>query len=132
MKAVDTNVLVRYIVQDDPKQSAVATRFVEKTCSKEEPAFINHIVLCEMVWVLESCYGQSRTQTLKVLEQVLRVAQFRVEDAHDVWRAVEDYRHSRADFADHMLARINQAHGCEVTFTFDSSAASAPGFRLLH
>ena len=62
MKGLDTNVLVRYLVQDDPKQAALATRYIERHCTADNPCFIGQIVLCELAWVLESNYQQSRTE----------------------------------------------------------------------
>jgi predicted nucleic-acid-binding protein len=131
VRGLDTNVLVRYIVQDDPVQAKVATRFIEKECSGEAPGFVNHIVLCELAWVLEVCYRQSKQHIVRVLEQVLRVAQLQVDDPQVVWRALDDYRAGQADFADHLLARVNQARGCADTVTFDTAAGKAAGFAVL-
>ncbi len=131
MRGIDTNVLVRYIVQDDPKQAAIATRFIEGECTNEHPGFISHIVLCELVWVLESCYAQDKDTIGTVLEQLLKVAQLEIEDPQCVWLALSDYRGGSADFSDHLLARANLASGCEQTVTFDRKAGAAPGFRLL-
>ncbi len=60
MTGIDTNVLVRYIVQDDPAQSALATTFIEKNCTAKKPGFINLIVLCELTWVLKRAYRAER------------------------------------------------------------------------
>lgn len=131
MRGLDTNVLIRYLVQDDPAQAKAATRFIEAECSGEAPGFVNHIVLCELAWVLEGCYRQSRQHITRVLEQVLRVAQLQVDDPQVVWRALDDYRAGKADFADHLLARVNQASGCADTVTFDTAAGKAAGFVVL-
>jgi predicted nucleic-acid-binding protein len=56
MIGLDTNVLVRYVAQDDSLQSPIAAEFIETVCSEKHPGFINHIVLCETVWVLDRCY----------------------------------------------------------------------------
>lgn len=131
MTGLDTNVLIRYLVQDDPTQSKAATQLIEKQCSHDNPGFLNHLVLCETLWVLEGCYRQSREILVKTVEQMLRVAQLRVEDPQVVWQALDDYRNSRADFADHLLSRINGDHDCTTTVTFDREAAKSPGFTLL-
>lgn len=131
MKGLDTNVLVRYLVQDDPQQTARATRFVEQECSPDAPGHLSHIVLCELVWVLESCYDQNRAGILRVLEAVLGVAELEVESPATVWLALDDYRSGKADFSDHLLARSNGSRGCETTVTFDGKAASSPGFEGL-
>ncbi|MCA9453329.1 MAG: type II toxin-antitoxin system VapC family toxin [Nitrospiraceae bacterium] len=131
MIGLDTNVLVRYLVQDDPAQSKAATQLIEKQCSQEKPGFLNHLVLCETLWVLEGCYRQTKETLVKTIEQVLRVAQLRVEDPQVVWQALDDYRKSRADFADHLLSRVNGGHDCTTTVTFDREAGKSPGFSLL-
>ena len=131
MKGLDTNVLVRYLVQDDPRQAAVATRFIETQCSDESPCFIGQIVLCELAWVLESNYGQSRAEISAVIEQLLQVGQLEVMEPDVAWRALDDYKKSNADFPDHLMARINESQGCEVTLTFDKKASKQPSFHLL-
>lgn len=130
MMGLGTNALVRYLVQDDTGQSKAATQFIEKECSEENPGFLNHLVLCETLWVLEGCYQQSKETMVKTIEQVLRVAQLRVEDPQVVWQALDDYRKSRAGFADHLLSRINGGHDC-TTVTFDREPGKSPGFSLL-
>ena len=131
MKGLDTNVLVRYLVQDDPKQSAAATRFMETHCSIENPCFIGHIVLCELAWVLDSNYGQNRTEIAAIIEQLLQVGQLDVMEPDVIWRALADYKNSNADFPDHLMARVNQSQGCETTLTFDKKASKQPWFQLL-
>ncbi len=131
MRGLDTNVLVRYLVQDDPAQAKAATRFIETECSSEAPGFVNHVVLCELAWVLEVCYRQSKQHIVRVLEQILRVAQLQVDDPQVVWRALDDYRAGQAYFADHLLARVNQARGCDDTVTFDTAAGKAAGFAVI-
>ncbi len=131
MIGLDTNVLIRYLVQDDRKQATQATSFIERYCTDDNPGFIGQIVLCELAWVLESNYNQTREQITDVIEQLLQVAQLDVMEPDVVWRALNDYKHSNADFPDHLLARINQAGGCEVTVTFDKKAARFAPFQLL-
>ena len=131
MRGLDTNVLVRYLVQDDPRQAAQASQFIETHCTEENPCFIGQIVLCELAWVLESNYHQSREQIASVIEQLLQVGQLEVMEPEVVWRALDDYKHSNADFPDHLLARGNESEGCESTGTFDKKAAKQPAFEIL-
>lgn len=131
MKGLDTNVLVRYLVQDDPRQAAAATRFIEKQCTTDSPGFIGEIVLCELAWVLESNYQQSRAEIASIIEQLLQVGQLEVMNPDVAWRALNDYRNSNADFSDHLMARTNEAKGCETTLTFDKKASRQPAFQLL-
>jgi len=84
---LDTNVLVRYLVRDNPDQAQIAAAAIASDCTRESPAFINRIVLCELVWVLESAYGYSKETIIGVLEKVFRTAQFQVEDVQKAWTA---------------------------------------------
>lgn len=131
MQGIDTNVLVRYIVQDDVKQSREATYFIEKECSVESPLFINGIVLCELVWVLESAYDYPRKNIAEVIEQILKTRQFHIHDPEILWQSVSGYKNNGADFADNYIAHLNKYHGCESTVTFDKRAAKLNYFKLL-
>ncbi|MFT5097913.1 MAG: putative nucleic-acid-binding protein [Planctomycetaceae bacterium] len=131
MIAIDTNVLVRYLVQDDLAQAKRATLFIESNCTDNEPCFIGQIVLCELAWVLESNYGQDRENIAHIIEELLQVGQLEVQQPEVVWRALHDYKNSNADFPDHLLARVNQSTGCDFTVTFDKKASKQPAFQLL-
>lgn len=131
MKGLDTNVLVRYLVQDDVKQAAKAARFIETRCTEEQPCYIGQIVLCELAWVLESNYQQTRAEIAAVIESLLHVGQLEVANPNVVWRALDDYKKSNVDFPDHLLARYNESAGCNSTVTFDKKASSQPAFELL-
>ena len=130
MIGVDTNVLVRYVVQDDPRQAAAASHFIETTLSEDEPGWIASIVLCEFVWVLEAAYGYARNAIAATLERLFEVDRFRVEEPSLAWRALDAYR-SGADFADALIALGNEHAGCDYTATFDRGAGRLKQFRLL-
>ena len=131
MIGLDTNVLVRYLVQDDPGQSRTASQVIARECTRESPGFINRIVLCELVWVLESAYGYSKDTIAEVMEKVLRTSQFRIEDVQTAWTAFRMYQKGRADFADCLLGVANRSYGCERTVTFDRQAGKLDGFDML-
>lgn len=131
MIGLDTNILVRHLVQDDPEQSRKASQVIARECTKERPGFINRIVLCETVWVLESAYGYAKDEIAGVLEKVLRTSQFQVEDMQAAWTAFRLYQKGSADFADCLLGTVNRAQGCERTVTFDRRAGEIEGFKLL-
>jgi predicted nucleic-acid-binding protein len=128
---LDTNVVVRYLTQDDPKQSPIATRLMEKTLSSDEPGFISLVVLAELVWVLVSLYSVDRSGVSEVVGGLLTTEQLRVESAELVWRAKRRYESSKADFSDAIIAECAVAAGCKRSVTFDRTAAAAPGFELL-
>ena len=130
MRGIDTNVLVRYLVQDDAEQGRKAARFIGQTCSAENPGLINRIVMCELVWVLESAYGYARSPIALAIEQILRTAQFRIEDHSEVWSSLREYRNG-ADFSDALIATVNRRLGCIETVTFDRKAGRRQGFKAL-
>jgi predicted nucleic-acid-binding protein len=131
MIGIDTNVLVRHLVQDDPRQSRKATQVITKQCTRDDPGFINRIVLCELVWVLESAYGYSKDTVVAVLDKLLRTSQLKIEDAQSAWTAFRMYQKGKADFADCLLGATNRIAGCDSTVTFDRAASKLEGFQLL-
>lgn len=103
MIGIDTNILVRYITQDDNTQSLLATNFIEDYCSTGNKIFINHIILCELVWVLKGCYKLSKQKLINVVEHILRISQFGIESPQIIWQALRDYQKGSADFADYVV-----------------------------
>jgi predicted nucleic-acid-binding protein len=130
MKGVDTNVLIRYLVQDEPLQGRKAAAFITKECSADSPGLINRIVLCEVVWVLETAYRYARSQVAQALDRILRTSQFEIEDHQDAWSALREYQ-AGGDFAVALIAAVNRRLGCDYTVTFDRGAARSSGFSLL-
>jgi predicted nucleic-acid-binding protein len=120
---LDTNVLVRYLVQDDARQAEKATKLIEKECSTDAPGWIDHIVLCELVWVLDSAYGYSRSLIAGVVAQILASAELRVESSDQVRAALRAFVAETADFADFLIGIRNRDQGCTATVTFDKKAA---------
>lgn len=131
MIGLDTNVLVRYVVQDDANQSARATELIETHCRADNPGWIDSIVLCELVWVLESAYGYGREIVASVLRQLLGTADIVVENPTQAWGALRAYESGPADFADYLVGLRNDANGCESTYTFDRRAAASPWHRAV-
>jgi predicted nucleic-acid-binding protein len=127
---IDTNVLVRYIAQDDTQQSSIATRFIEKNCTAETPGFLSLVVIVELVWVMESRYEASREDVVTALSQLLRAKQLIVDDAETVWQAIRAFAAGKADFADCLIERLCHNRGCTGVVTFDKAAAKS-GMALL-
>ena len=128
MKGLDTNILVRYLTEDDPRQAAAAVKEIEGTGKKDEKRIVQPLVLCELAWVLESAYGVGKKELLDVFERILRTAQFEIPGKDLVWRSLADYRAGRGDFSDHFLGRLNEDEGASVTITFDRALRGDPGF----
>lgn len=130
MTGLDTNVLVRYVMQDDPRQSPRATRLVE-SLSAEAPGYVPVVTLVELVWVLSGSYGLSRAQVAAVLETLLRSKELVIDRAEIVAQALSRYSAAGADFADALIERIATAAGCGTTVTFDAGATKAAGMTLV-
>ena len=131
MIGLDTNVVVRYVVQDDVRQSALATRLFERTLSTENPGFISVVTLCEIVWVLEDSYRADKERVRGVIEGLLGSKQIVVQSAELAWKALRAWKASGADFSDALIGEIALAEGAERTMTFDKSAAKLGAFELL-
>jgi predicted nucleic-acid-binding protein len=131
MRGLDTNVLVRYLTQDDPVQAPKATQIIEEGVEQGDVFYLTSIVLCELVWVLEGAYDYSRHDIQMVLDRILRTAQFRFDHKDQLWLAWHDYRAGRADFSDYLIGRLSMQAGCVETLTFDASLRNTPHFRLL-
>jgi predicted nucleic-acid-binding protein len=129
--AADTNVIVRYLVQDDPAQGRKAATFIESVAASGEQILLANIVLCETVWVLDSAYGFDKTEIAHAMDKILQTASFAFEDKDLLRTALEDYRNSKADFADCLIGRSHQALECDTTVTFDVSLKGLPTFRQL-
>ena len=130
MIGLDTNVLVRYVVQDDPEQADAATRLIENRCTPEEPAFISSLVLAELAWVLRGPYRYPKSMVADVLRQILRTVEFIGEEPAVAWAALAEFESGAADFADCWIGHCNHARGCARTYTFDVKAARAAHFTL--
>lgn len=130
MIGLDTNIVVRYLAQDDPAQSRKATAFVEQECTDESPGFIGVVVLVEVVWVAESCYATSRADVAQIVRRLLGTRRFVVENAEVVWQALRAFEQGKSDFADCVIERCAAAAGCSRTVTFDKTAAKT-GMTLL-
>lgn len=131
MIGVDTNVLVRYLAQDDPRQSPLARHFVEKQLSATGPGHISLVALAETVWVLSGCYGATREQLISTVATLASDARFVVQDEPAVWLALEACEQESIDLADALIRYVDRHHGCAQTATFDRRAARHAGFRLL-
>jgi predicted nucleic-acid-binding protein len=121
---LDTNVIVRYLAQDDARQAAIATRLIEGSLSAEARGFVSIITLAEVVWVMTSNYRAARTA-------VLTAPQLAIEKADVIWRALRAFRESKADFSDAVIVELGRDAGCAKTVTFDRQAAAHPGFEAL-
>lgn len=131
MIGLDTNVIIRYLAQDDVRQAATATRLIEGSLTSEERGFISVVTLAEIVWVMSSNYRATRGAVADIVEGLLTAPQLMLERADVVWRALKAYRDSKADFSDAVIVELGSDAGCSKTVTFDRQAAAHPGFEAL-
>jgi predicted nucleic-acid-binding protein len=128
---LDTNVLLRFLVQDDEVQAARSARVIRQAVTRREPIVLNPVVLVEVAWVLGSSYEYSRGDIAAAFDDILDADGFEIADRDAVRAAVEDYRMSKADFADALIGRLNQRAGCRDTVTFDRRLKLLATFRVL-
>jgi predicted nucleic-acid-binding protein len=130
MIGLDTNVIVRYIMQDDLVQSRKATRLVEEKLSSETPGYITLVTLAEVIWVLKSVYEIASKDLINLVGMLLATKQIRTERASTVYRAVKVFDSGRADFSDALILVVGMEDGCTEIVSFDKKAASI-GMRVI-
>jgi predicted nucleic-acid-binding protein len=128
MIALDTNVLIRFLVEDDEAQSRRATKLIEGAVARDEQLFVSDIVMCETVWVLSSAYGFSRAEIVDALSQLLRARSVVFNSADSIARALDAYRKERGDFADYLIREHARSAGAETVATFDGALLKENGF----
>ncbi len=130
MIGLDTNVIVRYLAQDDPLQSRKATDLFERHLTVEEPGFISIVAMAETVWVLERSYGASPRELASAIERMLQVEVVLIEHEQEVFTAMIALKKGRGSFADALIGTLGSKAGCTHTLTFDRKASQLPGFQL--
>lgn len=130
MIGLDTNVLVRYLTQDEPVQAAAATRVIEGFTA-EAPGFISTVTLVETGWVLARAYKRPRAEIAAIVGDLLRSRELVVEDAEIHYLALGLYRRRPIDFSDAVIVCAGRRAGCNETVTFDRAAAAGLEMRLL-
>ncbi len=128
MIGIDTNVLLRYALDDDAGQSPRATALPESDDRLAEPAFVNLVVLIEFVWTLLRQEGFGKADVIAMLDTLLASRSIVLADRSAVAAAVETWRNGRAGFQDHLIGHLNRERGLPTTFTFDAVAAKDPTF----
>jgi len=132
MIGLDTNVLLRYLAQDDPKQSPRATEIVERRLSEQEPGFVSLVTILEVVWVLKSLFKRSRQEIANDLEMLLAADTLEVQNEQEVYLAVVSLRNGVGTFEDALIGSLGAWRGCSATLTFDENAAKRlHGFELI-
>ena len=132
MIGIDTNILVRYIVQDNEEQARLAASILEGKLSEETQGLVSAVVLCELVWVLRQAYGYGKEQVVEVLRSLMSSADLMVDRVDDAWRALREYETGSADFPDYYIGQMNRTLHAETTYTLDRKAGSGIHYTLLN
>jgi predicted nucleic-acid-binding protein len=131
MIGLGTNVLLRYLVQDDPVQSPQATRIIEQL-SEQQPGFVSLVAILEAVWVLRSLYKRSCSEIADYLERILGADTLHVQNEQQVYSAMIDMKDGSGTFEDALIEALGIWAGCSTTLTFDDKAArKMNGFHLI-
>ena len=132
MIGLDTNVLLRYLVQDDPKQSSRATEIIEQRLTEQEPGFVSLVTILETVWVLKSLFKRSKQEIANDIEMLLAANTLELQNEQEVYNAVVALRNGAGTFEDALIGSLGVWRGCSATLTFDEGAAKRlPGFQLI-
>ena len=131
MIGLDTNVVVRYLTQDDAVQSAKATDLFERGLTEEEPGFVSVVAIVETAWVLERVYGLMAEELAAAIERMLEVNVLIVESEQEVFTAMLAVKEGRGSFADALIGALSAKVGCSHTVTFDQKALRLPAFQPL-
>jgi len=127
---LDTNILVRYLTQDDQIQSAKAQEIVERRLTGEKPGFVSIVAMVETVWVLERAYRLRPHEIVGAVERMLQTDVLVVENEQEVFTAMIALKEGQGSFADAVIAALGARVGCSSTLTFDRQALRLPGFEL--
>jgi predicted nucleic-acid-binding protein len=131
MIGLDTNVLVRYLAQDDPIQSPKASKLIERRLTEADLGFVSVVAMAEIVWVLDRAYGLANHEIAAAIERVLQTDVLAVESEQEVFTAMIALKEGRGSFADALVGALGARAGCSHTLTFDRRASRLAEFELL-
>lgn len=131
MIGLDTNIILRYLLQDDPKQTKQANHIIERQLSEENPGFISVATVLEIVWVLRSLLKRSPIEISSHLEQLLAADTLEVQNEQQVFEAAFALKRGLGEFEDALIGALNAWAGCSRTLTFDRGASRLPHFQVI-
>jgi len=132
MIGLDTNIIIRYLTQDDLRQAKIVNKLLDESITNKKTLWISLITLCECSWVLEKCYEVSKPELIEIFKKLLEVQQLEFEGEDIAWEALKDFEDNRkAGFADCLIGRQNIHNKCQLTYSFDRHATGLPSFKLL-
>jgi predicted nucleic-acid-binding protein len=130
MIGIDTDILVRYLTQDDVVQSPRANQIIERQLTETSPGFVSVVAMVEIAWVLDRAYGLPPLKVAAAVERMLQIEVLVIENEQEVFAAMIALKRGRGSFADALIAELGARAGCIYTLTFDNKAVRLPGFKL--
>lgn len=130
MIGLDTNILVRYLAQDDPIQSPKANEIIERRLTEDNPGFVSIVAMAATVWVLDRAYGLGAHEIAAAVERILQTEVLVVESEQEVFTAMIALRAGQGSFSDALIAALGARVGCSRTLTLDQKALRLPDFEL--
>jgi predicted nucleic-acid-binding protein len=131
MIGLDTNILVRYLTQDDPVQSRKATQLIEQRLTRDDPGFVSVVAMAETAWVLERSYDFAGVEIASAIEAMLQADVFIIDSKDEVFTAMIALMEGRGSFPDGLIVALGAKAGCSRTFTLDQKALRLPGFKVV-
>ena len=131
MIGLDTNVLIRYLAQDDTVQSSRANESIERKLTEANPGFVSVLAIAEAVWVLERRYGLAPEQIAAAIERMLEADTLLVDHEQEVFTAMTSLKEGHGSFADALIGALGASAGCSHTVTFDQKALKLRNFKPL-
>ena len=131
MIGLDTNVVVRYIAQDDPVQSRKATQIIEQRLTEDAPGFVSLVTMVETVWVLDRACGLPRGRIAAIIERMLQADTLSIQNEQEVFTAMMALKAEHSGFADALIGALGAWAGCSATLTFDRKATRLKDFQFV-
>ena len=131
MIGLDTNIVLRYLLQDDPEQTRQANQIIDRQLSEQNPGFISLVTVLEIVWVLRSLLKQTPSQIATHIEHLLAADSLEVQNEQQVFEAAFALKRDTGEFEDALIGALNAWAGCSSTLTFDRKAARLPHFQVI-
>jgi predicted nucleic-acid-binding protein len=126
--SLDTSVLVRFLVSDDEVQASRARSLMRRAANRDEQLLVTVVVVCELVWVLESGYAFAKAEIATTIHALLRARQLRFQHGDEIERALGSYEKGRGDFSDYVIRELSRVEGAIAVATFDKKLVSETGF----
>ncbi|HEY1613427.1 MAG TPA: type II toxin-antitoxin system VapC family toxin [Rhizomicrobium sp.] len=131
MRGLDTNVLIRFLLADDPAQTRAATKIIQDAVAAGEVLLVSLLTVLELEWVLRASVGMDKNAILRTFKMLLEARELLFDQEAVLEQALYDFEHFTADFADCLMLASYRAARCETMLTFDIKAAKLPGAELV-